>query len=180
MTPFQKKKYLLALPLESLIPASNNPIRNIPNWYPGLASRWAMRFLAKKNQKYGSAFCFRVTEVIDNDMKSYINLVESLFLNRDIIYVGPLEGKNPHIPNFIIPKKILRIPKKNAFEKFEEIIGQIKNICKNYQDPLVVIVGGVTASAISYDLNMLNITCYDFGQYERLHRKYLEIKNKNQ
>ena len=30
-------------------------------------------------------------------------------------------------------------------------------------------VGGTTASAISYELNLSNITCYDFGQYYRLY-----------
>mgnify|MGYP001468817735 CR=1 FL=1 len=38
-------------------------------------------------------------------------------------------------------------------------------------------MGGITASVISYELNMSNITCYDFGQYERLHKKYLQTKH---
>lgn len=170
-----KKKYLLALPLESLTPGLNNPKRNIPNWYPGLASRWAMRFLAKKSQKYGSAFCFRIREVIDNDMDDYIRLIESLFIGRNVIYVGPMEGKNSEVPEFLKPLEVLKIPEKNAFEKYKEILKKIKLLCEKYENPLVVMVGGTTASALSYELNLSNITCYDFGQFNRLYHKFLKI-----
>ena len=160
------KKYLITLPLDT------SKRKGVPSWYPGRAAKWAMKFLVKKNQKYGT-HCFRITEVIDDDMDSYIGLIKNLFLNRDIVYVGPLDGKNPDIPKFITPKEVLKIPEKNAFEQTENIITQIKNICKNYKDPLVGVVGGITACAISYELNMSNITCYDFGQYERLYKKYI-------
>lgn len=171
------KKYLLALPLESLVSGHNNTKRILPSWYPGIASRWAMRFLVKKSQMYGSPFCFRIFNVDDNDMENYLSLIRSLFIGRKIIYVGPKQGKNKEIPSFISPSETINIPEKNAFEKFEEIVAQIKNLCTNYKNPLVVIVGGTTASAISYELNMSNITCYDFGQYNRLHKKYLLRKN---
>ncbi len=173
------KKYILTLPLESLVAGHNNAIRRIPNWYPGLASRWAMRFLAKKSQMYGSPFCFRILNVDDNDMEHYLRLIKSLFIKRKIIYVGPMQGKNPDIPEFITPLEILKIPEKNAFEKFDIIIKQIKKLCANYVNPLVIIVGGTTACAISYELNMSNITCYDFGQYNRLYKKYLQNKITN-
>ena len=113
----------------------------------------------------------------DDDMEGYIRLIKSLFDRQEIIYVGPLEGKNSKIPDFIIPSEILRIPENNAFEKYDSIVRQIKKLCLNYKNPLVVIVGGTTASAISYELNMSDITCYDFGQYDRIYKKYLEIKN---
>ena len=45
-------------------------------------------------------FCFRVTEVIDNDMEDYFKLIESLFIYRQVIYVGPMQGKNSEILNF--------------------------------------------------------------------------------
>ena len=155
-----------------------NPKRNIPKWYPGLASRFAMRFLVKKSQKYGSAFCFRITEVIDNDMEDYLKLIESLFTDRKVIYVGPIKGKNSEIPEFLKPLEFLQIPEKNAFEKFQQILKEIKELCEKYNNPLVVIVGGTTASAISYELNISNITCYDFGQYFRLYKKFLNSENR--
>ncbi len=166
------KKYLLALPLETLIVGYTN--RNIPDWYPGRASRWAMRFLVKKSQVYASPFCFRITDVEDEDMKSYFELLKSLFVGRKIIYVGPKNNRNSEIPDFISPCEILTIPEKNAFANFEKILTQIKNLCKNHKNPLVVIVGGTTASALSYSLNISNITCYDFGQFNRLYKKYLQ------
>tara|TARA_B100001109_G_C18743655_1_gene417823 strand:+ start:26 stop:850 length:825 start_codon:yes stop_codon:yes gene_type:complete len=172
-----RKKYLLALPIESLIPGRYNSERNIPNWYPGLASRWAMRFLAKKSQIYGSAFCFRIRQVLDNDIDDYIRLIESLFIGRNVIYVGPMQGKNLEVPAFLKPLEFLKIPEKNAFEKYKEILEQVKMLCEKYENPLVVMVGGTTASALSYELNLSNITCYDFGQYERLYKKYLKINN---
>lgn len=168
------KQYLLALPLETLVVGYTK--RNIPDWYPGRGSRWAMRFLVKTSQMYASPFCFRITDVEDDDMEGYIELVKSLFVRRKIIYVGPMQDKNREIPNFIIPSEILKIPEKNGFKKFDIIITQIKKLCENYENPLVVIVGGATASAISYELNISNITCYDFGQYNRLYQKYIQDK----
>ena len=63
-------------------------------------------------------------------------------------------------------------------EQFEKIVIQIKKLSENHKNPLVVIVGGTTASAISYELNMSNITCYDFGQFNRLYKKYLQKTKK--
>ena len=90
-----------------------------------------------------------------------------------------MQGKNRNFPDFMAPSEILKIPEKNAFDQFESIITQIKNVCANYKDPLVIIVAGITASVISYELNISNITCYDFGQYDRIYKKYLEDKNIN-
>ena len=104
-----KKKYLLSLPIESLVVGHNNTKRRIPNWYPGVASRWAMRFLTKKSQMYGSPFCFRIYNVDDNDMEDYLRLIKSLFIRRKIIYVGPMQGKNPDIPEFMTPLEILKL-----------------------------------------------------------------------
>lgn len=170
-----RKKYLLALPLETLVVGYTKRTA-IPKWYPGRAARLAMRFLVKKNQTYASQFCFRIIDVEDEDMDSYLRLVESLFSSREVIYVGPMQGKNPEIPKFITPVEILKIPEKNAYSKFHYIVEQIKKLSMNYKDPLVVIVGGATASVISYELNISNITCYDFGQYNRLYKKYLHNK----
>lgn len=164
------KKYLISLPLD------NEKRLGVPSWYPGRGAKWAMRFLVKKNQKY-STHCFRIHEVVDDDMDGFVILLKSLFFDRDIIYIGPLAGKNPDVPDFIHPKETIKIPEKNAFEKTEQIINQTKNICNKYNDPLVVIVGGITACVVSYELNMSNITCYDFGQFDRLYKKYLQKKN---
>lgn len=165
------KKYLIALPLD------NEKRLGVPSWYPGKGAKWAMRFLVKKKQKYPTPFCFRINDVVDEDITTYISLLKSLFLERDIIYIGPLTGKNPDVPDFIYPKETIKIPEKNAFEKTEDIINQTKNLCKKYNNPLVVIVGGITACVISYELNMSNITSYDFGQFNRLYKKYLQKKN---
>lgn len=169
------KNYLLALPLDSLF-SSYKKKRGIPDWYPGGAASLAMRFLVKQNQLYASPYCFRIIEVLDENMDDYLKLLESLFNGRDVIYIGPLQGKNPDIPAFLKPKEIIKIPEKNAFEKFDEILKEITNRSKNYKNPLVVIVGGTTASALSYELNMSNITCYDFGQFNRLYHKFLITK----
>ena len=168
------KNYILELPLESLV-LSRKRKRGIPDWHPGKAASLAMRLLVKKDQIYARS-CFRITEVLDDNMDDYIKLLESLFTDRDIIYVGPSQGKNSEVPKFMKYKEFLEIPEKNSYNKFNEILLDIKKLCKNYNNPLVVLVGGTTASALSYELNMSNITCYDFGQYNRLYKKYLESK----
>ena len=114
---------------------------------------------------------FRIENIIDDNKSNYIKLVESLFIGRNIIYVGPMKGKNAKIPNFINPLKILKIPEKNAFEKYDFNSYASKEILKKYHNPLVIIVGGTTASVLSYDLNMSGITCYDFGQFYRIYKE---------
>ena len=50
-----RKKYLLALPLETLVVGYTKRTA-IPRWYPGRAARLAMRFLVKKKQTYALVF----------------------------------------------------------------------------------------------------------------------------
>jgi hypothetical protein len=171
-----KNRFLLGLPLDACTINSTNT-RNLNKRSWGKAVRFSLNFLVKKNITYVSPFCFRVSDVVDDNLENYISIVEDLFIDREVIYVGPLQGKNPNIPGFINAVDVLKIPEKNAFTEFDAILSQIKDLCLNYDNPLVVVVGGITATVLSYELNMSNITCYDFGQFARLHQKYKDKLN---
>ena len=83
-----------------------------------------MRFLVKKNQLYASPHCFRIIDVYDNNIDEYVRLVESLFVNREVIYVGPMQGKNSD-SEFLKPLEFLKIHEKEMhlknFMKFFKI-----------------------------------------------------------
>jgi hypothetical protein len=171
-----KERFLLGLPLDACaIDSTNTRKLDKKNW--GKAVRYSINCLVKKDTTYASPFCFRIVNVVDDNLESYISIVKSLFTHREVIYIGPLEGKNPSIPDFINPVKVLKIPEKNAFIEFDAILLKIKNLCLNYNNPLVVVVGGITATVLSYELNMSNITCYDFGQFARQYQNYQEKIN---
>ena len=60
-------------------------------------------------------------------------------------------------------------PATNAFAKYEEIL---EAICRCYNHDLVLIVLGMTATVLAYDLYQRGIRAIDFGQ---THRTYLQI-----
>lgn len=68
-------------------------------------------------------------------------------------------------------KSVERIiaPSTNAFAKYDEIL---EAICKCYNHDLVLIVLGMTATVLAYDLYRRGIRAIDFGQ---THRTYLQM-----
>ena len=113
----------------------------------------------QKKGTYGSAFCFRILSVLDEDKNEYVKILLSLFEDKDIIYVG---GGEP-FPNLIQVKDFIQTPPTNAFTAYEQIFGAIQKKIKQYPNPVVILSCGITATALSAELNGMRILAYDVG-----------------
>ena len=124
-----------------------------------------------KKETYGSAFCFRIDNVIDENKKDYVELLSSLFEGKDIIYAGGIEP----IQNLIVIKYYIKTPSINAFDNYSEILNSIREKTVQLKNPLVLLSCGITATALAFDLNYMGILSYDVGfLFTRHLRKYCE------
>lgn len=64
-------------------------------------------------------------------------------------------------------------PARNAFSKYDEILD---SICRNYHHDMVLLILGMTATVLAYDLYLRGIRAIDFGQtsgsYDRAKKTY--------
>lgn len=123
------------------------------------AARWALLPHVKGGVTYGSAFCFRSGLVIDDDIRSYVALLISLFLGKDIIHVGSDEGCSDIVPIC----SIVRVPKQNAFSHYEDIRASVIREAGKYRQPVVMASCGITATALAWELNREGVLAYDVG-----------------
>jgi hypothetical protein len=123
------------------------------------AARWALRPYLKDGVTYGSAFCFRAGVAIDDDVRSYAALMASLFRGRDIIYVG----NDEECPEIVPMRAIVKAPKQNAFERYDEIKRAAIREAGKYPQAAVMASCGITATALAWELNREGIPAYDVG-----------------
>lgn len=123
------------------------------------AARWALRPYVKDGETYGSAFCFRVGLVIDDDIKSYVDLLASIFRGKDVIYVGNDEGCGGLVPM----TSLVKVPKQNAFSNYEAIKSSVVREAARFSQPVVMASCGITATALAWELNAEGILAYDVG-----------------
>lgn len=161
-----KTSYEVGLPLDATI-LSGTSKRKVRRSIWDRAPRVVVQIYAKRDYEYLSAFLFRLLNVASDDKNKYVEKLKTLFEGRDIIYVGPNTGRNADIWNGIRPKEIVSIPEANAFDIFDEIKNIVTEKAQNYEKPLVLVVAGITATALSAELNENGITTYDLGQITR-------------
>ena len=118
----------------------------------------ALPFL-KKHHTYGSPFCFRMDNVIDDNKETYKTLLLSLFEGKDIIYVGNVK----EFVNILKPVKVIDIPSRHVFSRYNDLLKEIMNTAIRFEYPLVLLVAGATATVLSVDLNKRGILTYDIG-----------------
>jgi hypothetical protein len=123
------------------------------------SAKYSLLPYVKKEYAYGSAFCFRLPIVIDDDKKEYAQFFISLFLNKDIIFVGRAE---PY-PGLISPKCMIKTPPTDAYDEYDQLKETITKRTKEFENPCVLLSCGITATALSADLNRLGILAYDVG-----------------
>lgn len=155
------EKFILTLPLDLLL-KGNFEERNSPkeNWH---APKYAALPLLKKNAFYGSALCFRLKKSLDDDTKERAKEFLEFLKKKDIIYVGGGESYKA----FVSPVSVIKIPDRDAFSDYKAIMGKIEKAYRSVSagDVLVIISGGVTATALSADLNNKDILTYDIGSF---------------
>jgi hypothetical protein len=148
--------FLVALPHDIFFNA--HQARNLPPsaWH---SAKYSLMPLINKGQVYGSAFCFRMMTVLDEDKKEYAKLLFSLFEGRDLIFVG---GGEP-FPGLIQIKTFIQTPRANAFDEYYKLLADIQDQAKSLNNPRVLLSCGITATALSVELNAMGIPAYDVG-----------------
>ncbi len=135
-----------------------------------------LKFL-KKNKKYGSAQISRF--YLDYKDKSqvaeYVEVLKKIWENKELLII---EGEKSRLgvgnDLFDGAKKIERIlcPAENAFDKYDEILNEVK---KQNKDKLILLALGPTATILSYDLHKCGYQTVDIGhvdiEYEWFLRK---------
>jgi hypothetical protein len=148
--------YLIGLPYDILF--NQHQKRNLPEtvWN---SAKYSLFPYVQHKRVYGSAFCFRMMTVLDEDKKEYAKILLSLFEEKDIIFVG---GGEP-FPGLIQVKAFIRTPPANAFDKYYELLADIHEKVKSFNHPRVLLSCGITATALSAELNTMGIPAYDVG-----------------
>ena len=152
----EKSPYIIGLPVEILFGKFIE--RKLPKrgWQ---SARYSLYPYINKNNCYGSAFCFRILTVVDENKKEYAKLILQLFQGKDIVYVGGIE---PY-PNLIEIKEFIQTPPQNAFDEYDNLLRLIEKKAKLLKNPVVVLSCGITATALSAEVNNLGIPAYDVG-----------------
>ena len=143
--------------------------------------------LIDKNSVYGNAFISRCYYGFKDksNCKTWFKKIKTIWINRDIVIV---EGKKSRLgignDLFNNTKSIKRIlcPEKNAFDKYDEILNEIKKLDK---EKLILLAIGPTATVLAYDLYKAGYQAIDIGHIDIEYEWFLmgatkkeKIKNK--
>ena len=143
--------------------------------------------LMDKNSIYGNAFISRCYYGFKDksNCKTWFKKIKTIWINRDIVIV---EGKKSRLgignDLFNNTKSIKRIlcPEKNAFDKYDEILNEIKKLDK---EKLILLAIGPTATVLAYDLYKAGYQAIDIGHIDIEYEWFLmgatkkeKIKNK--
>lgn len=133
--------------------------------------------LLKKNKKYGSAQIsrFYLDYKDKTQVAEYVEVLKKIWENKELLII---EGEKSRLgvgnDLFDGAKKIERIlcPAENAFDKYDEIVNEVK---KQSKDKLILLALGPTATILSYDLHKCGYQTVDIGhvdiEYEWFLRK---------
>lgn len=136
---------------------------------------------------YGNAFISRCYYPLKDKTNSekYFSLLKKIWNNREIVLVEGRKSRlgigNDLFNNAISIERIL-VPEIDAFNKYNNILNQVKKVNK---DKLILLAAGPTATILAYDLHIEGYQAIDIGhidiEYEWFLRKATEkiqIKNK--
>jgi len=161
-TNVYQSQYLIALPISlTLENKFEQRATSSDSW--GHVQKYAMMPHLKRHVVYGSPFCFRLNFVTDPNLEEYSQTMLSLLDKKNTIYVS----NENEVEDYISPVEFLRIPSNNAFESYDEIKAEVINRATKYENPVILISGGVTATAMSAELNASGFRTYDVGQFYR-------------
>lgn len=154
--------YVIAFPLDVTYEECYRDRKLNPGVWKGVP-RYAPLPLLKKSCTYASPFCFRLENAIFKNKKNYIMSIKKLFEGKDIIYVGPENETS----DYFNPKSFLRIPEKDVYDEYDFLKNRVMEEVEKYNNPLVLITAGITATAMSAELNDEGILTYDVGSILR-------------
>ena len=155
-TYHESSPLLVGLPYDILF--NHHEKRNLPKtvWN---SAKYSMFPYIRQKMTYGSAFCFRMMAVLDDDKEEYSKILLSLFEDKDIIFIG----SGAPYPGLIQIKAFIQTPPVNAFDEYSQLIANIQDKVKTFKNPCVLLSCGITATALSAELNAMGILAYDVG-----------------
>lgn len=146
---------------------------------------WWFKYI-NKNRTYGDTQITRpYIDLKDKkESENLFNNLKEIWDNRDVVIIEGEQtrlGVGNDLFNNIKSKKRIICPAKNAFNKYNYILDEVKTISK---DKLILIALGPTATVLAYDLNKLGYQAIDVGhidiEYEWFLQKVTEkVKLKN-
>jgi hypothetical protein len=176
--PWQKAEITLIEDLKKLLNESNNHLLvcipdflidnrikragiNLDGWK---SPKLALKASIKKNLCYGSAFVFRPLNKILFAPKTLIHIKKliSYMNSRNVIYVGTKKT----FKNFIKPKAVIDdIPEINAYSVIGVLFDSIITTAEKYENPLVLVSCGITATVLCSELSKEGIQAIDIGSF---------------
>jgi hypothetical protein len=151
------EEYLLGMPLSRVWGEQANQS------YWSKMHKYSMQSLIKKGALYGSSICFRPKrdELRQKDRSECIDKIESIFYEKDVIYIADKNRLNDHIG----VEKFIEIPPRNAWKNYEKLKRVVVTQVNNYQECVVLVSAGSTGCALSAELNRSGILTYDIGNF---------------
>lgn len=152
-------------------------LHTIRHWVSFNATRLPQIYwLTRRGQRYYDPIAFRITGNKCDDIdaiKKRIVEVKKIWKDKNVLVVeADLEtlldlgensclGVNSDFLSGAISVQRIVVPARNAFSKYDEILDAV---CRNYNHDLVLLILGMTATVLAYDLYRKGIRAIDFGQ----------------
>ncbi len=175
---WQKTEKTLMEDLQKILSESNNSLlvcipdflidnrikRTSINIHGWKSPKLALKTSIKKNLCYGSAFVFRPLnrKLSATQTQKQINKFISYMNSRNVIYVGTKKT----FKNFIKPKAVIdNIPEINAYSFIKVMFDLIITTAKKYENPLILVSCGITATVLCSELSKEGIQAIDIGSF---------------
>ncbi|RKD98049.1 GT-D fold domain-containing glycosyltransferase [Halopiger aswanensis] len=158
-------QYLVTLPIDVTLGDYYSKHNTDPSAW-SYDKRYAMIPFLKKGVPYGSQFCFRKGEVAHN-VGEYKEKLIQLFSEKDLLYVT---DKNRFSEDIEI-SEVIEIPPESeidAFYIYDNIKERAIKAYERHHNPLILISAGVTATALSAELNAEGYRTYDIGKLYKM------------
>ena len=171
-----KKDFLICLPYfnkDNMLRLKNKSLFNRTSRL--IETQYLNNILYKE---VGSPMITRPDNTIDLLCEEYFNRFKNIFKDKKVLIINFNEILLDH-PIFSMSKEnsFLKIPKRNCFNSYREILNTCKDyIQKNYD--LIAVSAGPTSTCLSYDL-CNQIQTIDIGQICRIYNQFYNLEFKN-
>ena len=132
---------------------------------------WYLVPMLLRRKKYANAMISRPYGMMNIPLSEY----KKIWDKRNVIFITPeqipLEYENPIFFNNVKTTQLITdIPTKNAFDKYDQILAQAKEIGKKTENPLFIVSFGPAATVLAYDLFHSGFQALDLGSLTASYR----------
>lgn len=135
--------------------------------------------LIKRKKYYASELTLASSHIKQIDEKEYFNKLKQVWENKDIAIIcgkTVFEKIDYNIFDNANSVEYMYVPSINAYEKYDTIFKQAKNIDKN---KTIFSICGPTATVLCYDLACLGYRAIDIGHIAKTYDWYMKGKDVN-